>query len=360
MARKKKHEEHENHERWLVSYADFITLLFAFFVVMYSLSAINEGRFRVLSESLAAAFRSTPKALDPIQLGQQSKPDLIASQQMQRQTFGGMDLRNAPIRLPPRPIQTMARGSEAGSAEGERGLGRVMKEIAGRIEQAMAPLIEKGLVSVRRYRYWIEIEIKTNILFASGSALLEKNALPVLHEVGEVLKDYTNRIQVEGFTDDVPIRNAVYPSNWELSAARAMSVVHMLARGGISPARLSAVGYGEFRPVADNDSEEGRARNRRVVLVVLSEEDNVQRLRDLQGEKEPEVSAQAEPAEEAPPPSSGGTQEAVPAAPSASIANGSASGAPAVAPPRINLPPIPPPPLATPQRMVPGTPARGG
>lgn len=363
MARKKKHEEHENHERWLVSYADFITLLFAFFVVMYSLSAVNEGKFRVLSEALVAAFRSMPKSAEPVQFGQPNKPELVNNSMLKRapepSAFSGTG-----ISLPPKPVDDPVKsGARSISGSKEQGQRQAMQEIAQRVEQAMAQLIEKDLITVRRFRYWIEVEIKTNILFSSGSALLDRGALPVLKEIAQVLRDYPNRVQVEGHTDGLPIRNAVYPSNWELSAARAMSVVHMLSRDDISPSRLSAVGYGEYRPVAENDGEGGRMRNRRVVLVVLSEEDNVQRLRDLQGEKEPEVSAQGDPTEEVPRQASTVAPESAAATPSASSATatkeGAAGGSP-VAPSRIDLPPVMAPPVAIPQPVAPGAPARGG
>ncbi len=266
MARKKKHEEHENLERWLVSYADFITLLFAFFVVMYSLSAINEGKFRVLAESLAAAFRSLPRSHEPIQLGQvtrsvpenatQAPPALPITQVV-----------NLP--LPPLPAPRPPPGAAAAAAvEGAR----AMQEMAARLEQTLAPLIEKKLIVVRRSQFWLEVEIKTNILFPSGSAELVPAIVPVLENIAVILRDYPNPVRVEGFTDNVPINTPAYPSNWELSAARAARVVRLFAAEGVTPLRLAAVGHGEYKPVAPNDNEDGRSRNRRVVIVVMTEE----------------------------------------------------------------------------------------
>jgi chemotaxis protein MotB len=268
MARKKKHEEHENLERWLVSYADFITLLFAFFVVMYSLSAINEGKFRVLAESLAAAFRALPRSHEPIQLGKPLKRELVENQ-------AAAPPLSAPIvqavQLPGlTPLAHAAPSPSAGPGEG-RGA-QAMRELARRLEQALAPLIEKRLIIVRRTQYWLEVEIKTNILFPSGSAELEPAVLPVLKQIAAILRDYPNPVRVEGFTDNVPIQTPIFPSNWELSAARATRVVRLFAEEGVDPARLAAVGHGEFKPVAPNDTEEGRARNRKVVIVVLSED----------------------------------------------------------------------------------------
>jgi chemotaxis protein MotB len=313
MARKQKHEEHENHERWLVSYADFITLLFAFFVVMYSLSAVNEGKFRVLSESLVAAFRSQQKSMEPVQLGQPSKPDLIPTMQAPR-TAGTPAPSSTGVALPPMPVSMPARNNAgaSGASGNAGGHERAMREIADKVAQAMASLIERDLVTVRRFRYWVEVEIKTNILFPSGSALLEPRALPVLKEVAAVLNEYSNRVQVEGYTDNVPIRSAVYPSNWELSAARAMSVVQAFLHERVRPTRLSMVGFGEYRPVADNATEEGRARNRRVVIVIMSEEDETQRLRDMTT-RTAEAPSPPQPAADAPPASSGGAMAPPPA-----------------------------------------------
>lgn len=276
MARKKKHEEHENHERWLVSYADFITLLFAFFVVMYSISAINEGKFRVLSEALEAAFRSNPKSMEPIQFGKLAKPDVLENRELGRAQGVARPVANPvalPLKMPVSPRQ--GRSEEAAQPSP----GKAMKEIAEQVEKAMAPLIEKDLIQVRRFRFWLEIEIKTNILFPSGSAELQSAVVPVLRSLVVILRKYPNPVHIEGFTDNVPIKTVLYPSNWELSTARAMSVVHLFSREGLKPERLAAVGYGEFKPVAPNDTEEGRAKNRKVVLVVMADE-NSSRQRD--------------------------------------------------------------------------------
>ncbi len=252
MARKKRHEEHENLERWLVSYADFITLLFAFFVVMYSISAINEGKFRVLSESLVSAFRADTRSMEPVQFGEPLRsvsPQLLALRQMPtRASDAGA----------PTPAAASARAAEA------------LKEMSAEIEKALAPLIEQDLVKVRRSRLWMEVEINTSILFASGSARLSPGAVTTLGELAGILARHPNTIHVEGFTDNRPINTAVYPSNWELSAARAAAVVQLFAQNGVDPQRLAAVGYGEFHPIGDNDTPEGRAANRRVVLVIMA------------------------------------------------------------------------------------------
>jgi chemotaxis protein MotB len=278
MARKQKHEEHENHERWLVSYADFITLLFAFFVVMYSLSSVNEGKYRVLSESLVAAFRSPNKSMEPVQLGSPMKsPPMPNQQDSMAPTKPGMAPPvSLPMVRPNPPRQSLAEEQKQREAAARA---KALEEMAGELEQALAGLIEKDLVNVRTTKFWMEVEIKTSILFPSGSAAVSPGAVSTLDKVAGILKRYPNPIHVEGFTDNQPIRTPAYPSNWELSAARAASVVHLFSRAGIEPARMAAVGYGEFQPIGDNKTVEGRNANRRVVLVVLADP-AARRLRD--------------------------------------------------------------------------------
>lgn len=247
MARKRKcHEEHDNLERWMVSYADFVTLLFAFFVVMYAISSVNEGKYRVLSDTLINAFNTTPKSAQPIQVGDDNvsgRPRII--EPMEHRVGD----------LPDNPIEQLV-------------------QIAADFEQAMVPFIEDEMVSVRREDFWVELELNTSFLFESGSAELEDTAIPILQRVANVLKKYPNPIQVEGFTDNVPINTYAYPSNWELSAARAASVVHVFMNQGVKPENMAAVGFGEYRPVADNATASGRNRNRRVLVVVLADKDS--------------------------------------------------------------------------------------
>jgi chemotaxis protein MotB len=139
------------------------------------------------------------------------------------------------------------------------------------VQDAMQSLIDAKLVTVRRENMWLEIEINADILFPSGAGEFAPAAEPVLDKLAEVLKPFPNPIRVEGHTDDRPIRTTAFPSNWELSAARAASVVHQFTRQGIDPLRLEIVGFGEFHPRQPNDTNEGRNANRRVVVLVLEE-----------------------------------------------------------------------------------------
>ena len=279
MAPRRRHEEHENHERWLVSYADFLTLLFAFFVVMYAVSSVNEGKYRVLSDAMVSAFRSSTRSLEPIQVGQLVRAPPVR-QQLPVTT-------PRPIPIPVQLVEELdgeksGRGTEdePGGAGPEANVGPGGQEsnapaahresVARQIELALEGLLARGLVDVRTTEFGVEVEIKTSLLFPSGSARLVDGALPVLRDLSAILKTFPNAVQVEGFTDNVPINTEVFPSNWELSAGRAASVVHVFTRNGVRPERLVAIGYGEHRPVAENATPEGRSRNRRVVVVIAA------------------------------------------------------------------------------------------
>lgn len=260
MARRKRHEEHENHERWLVSYADFITLLFAFFVVMYSISSVNEGKYRVLSETLESVFSQPSRSSDPIQVGEVSRGqgERVASP-------GKPDVPDFEIELPELPKERPPVSEQSV---------RTINDISQQLSSALADLITNEDVTIKQTGDWLEVEINSNFLFASGDARLAREAVPVIGQIADVLAPVANPLQVEGFTDDQPINTTRFPSNWELSAARAASVVNLLDRFGIEPGRMSAIGYGEFKPIADNETEAGRQKNRRVVLVILGSQES--------------------------------------------------------------------------------------
>ncbi|MEQ7919499.1 flagellar motor protein MotD [Xanthomonas sp. WHRI 1810A] len=243
MARRRRHEEHENHERWLVSYADFITLLFAFFVVMYSISSLNEGKYKVLSEALVGVFNEAERSVKPIPIGEQ-KPQTV------------------------RPADPLVVESEQSDTAIGQAADDPLKKIADDVNTAFGDLIASKQMTVRGNELWIEIELNSNMLFGSGDAMPSDKAFDLIDRVATIVKPFDNPIHVEGFTDDKPINTAQFPSNWELSSARSSSIVRMLAMDGINPARLASVGYGEFQPLAPNTTADGRGRNRRVVLVI--------------------------------------------------------------------------------------------
>jgi chemotaxis protein MotB len=310
---RKRHEEHTNHEAWAIPYGDLITLLLAFFVVMYALSSVNAGKYRLLSDSLYAAFRGEPRTLEPVQLGQ-------------HQAGAGADSRTGVLQQQrPDPTQALAAGQlvtlapsvpkvtpARATALAEQAAQRdaALNRVADQVQNALGDLVKRNLVTVRRNEMWVEVELRTDILFTSGSAQPSPTAVPVLERLAQVLAPLPNGVRVEGYTDNVPIRTNVFYSNWELSAARAGSVVRVLAGQGIDPKRLAVVGYGEQRPAQSNDTPEGRNANRRVVVVILA--------------VEPAPAASTE------------AQAAPPAAPADAASGGSA--APSVAAPAVAAP----------------------
>lgn len=268
MARKKREEEHTNQERWLVSYADFITLLFAFFVVMYAISSVNEGKYRVLSETLNQAFSEPTRSLQPVQVGEINRAgsSIIVDE-------NNRSLREVQMSTNKRVSEQTTSKAETKTPVPElfdQAAADELFEVAEAIRFTLKPFVDKGLVDVRHNPFWVEVNMKSNMLFPSGSASLSREALRALRAVVGILKPISNPVHVEGYTDNVPINTAVFPSNWELSAARAASVVHFFTRMGLRPDRLAAIGYGEHRPIATNDTDEGRNRNRRVSLIIMA------------------------------------------------------------------------------------------
>ena len=264
MRNRRFEEEHENHERWLVSYADFITLLFAFFVVMYSVSSVNEGKFRVLSSSMEDAFNEQPlRGSEPIQVG-----EILKTLDPKKQIRSGEGI--LPDYKPQTGFETPTEGQNEipdGYKDGEQ----IVEELKGAAEQ----LKEAGF-EVRLDEKWVEISMSSQVLFGSGQAKLSQNAAPVLDQLTGVISDFKNPLRVEGFTDDRPIKTVAFPSNWELSAARAASVVNHFTKQSIDPQRMAAVGYGEYRPIADNSTAVGRNENRRIVIMISTDASQLQ------------------------------------------------------------------------------------
>ncbi|OOZ37243.1 flagellar motor protein MotD [Solemya velesiana gill symbiont] len=262
MARRKRQEEHENYDRWIVSYADFITLLFAFFVVMYAISSVNEGKYRVLSDTLTDAFLAAARTMDPIQVGEQP-----LSTDQQAGEFAPFDT--------PEDVKRLQEQLDEGEGTGVPMTGPYvppLSAIATRLEDTLSGFAEQDLVNISHTERGVEVEMKSKMLYGSGSARLSRDAVAALRDVAIILKPLINNINVEGHTDNVPIETIEFPSNWELSAARAASVVHLFTKLGVDPSRMAAIGYGEHQPLASNDTEEGRQENRRVALIVLTSE----------------------------------------------------------------------------------------
>ena len=244
MIRRRHEEDEENTERWLVSYADFITLLFAFFVVMYSISSVNQKKYKTLSSSISTAFTNKEnKKTDEIM---QNKPATLDSKK--------------PVEKQP------LSASEIQKLQEER---ESMKSLGINISNNLSPLFEDGKIRVTQNNRGLRIDINDSLLFKSGSAEMAESAKEILSEIADLLTTNGHAIQVEGHTDNTPIHNATFYSNWELSALRATSVVRMFSDLGIANNRLSALGFGSTQPIGDNDNPLGRAKNRHVSIVVL-------------------------------------------------------------------------------------------
>jgi len=254
--RQRQAEVQENQDRWMVSYADFITLLFAFFVVMYAISSVNEGKYRVLSESMTKAFSVSAKSMEPIQIGELARSGSPQSVEFIKRPAVA-DRSNIPV-----PVAKTSKGELKDAGD------KPLQILFDGLRTAVAEISDKGLIEVNSNDDGVEIEISSSILFDSGEAILSDKARPTMTKLAQVLMPFPHDVNVQGYTDDRPIKSPLYPSNWELSAARAASVVQLFVALGMAPERLSATGFGEFRPVDDNDYEEGRSANRRVVIFV--------------------------------------------------------------------------------------------
>jgi chemotaxis protein MotB len=257
--RRKRVPKHHNHERWLVSYADFVTLLFAFFVVLYASAQIDKRRVGQLALAIQVAFQ---------QMGifdaSNTKPEVANSEPM---PFSKVQMVENTER-----VQAMGRlvnpprGTLGGAPERPD-----MQEVQKELEKALASQIAKHTVAVTPTREGIVVSLREAGFFDSGSIELRPGAEPTLEDFVKVMAPLRVRIRIEGHTDNVPIHNGRFNSNWELSTARATEIIRLfITKYGMAPDRLSASGYAEFYPVASNDTAEGRAMNRRVDLVILN------------------------------------------------------------------------------------------
>lgn len=257
MGRKNKSpEKAPNHERWLVSYADFITLLFAVFVVLYSMSQTDKKKVEQLIESLRESFGYT-KSISPAQ-----KLNMLES----------TDLRPVPALRPeiltPGPQKREGEGNGKTHAEEKD-----FREIKAAIDAYLMKHGAEDRVTTSITRRGLTVSLKEAGFFNSGSAVVKSASYPLLAKIAESLSKYSNPLRIEGHTDNDPIKSAAFPSNWELSTARATNIVHYLIdHYQFRPDRICAAGYGEYRPIAENATEEGKSKNRRVDIVMLSEE----------------------------------------------------------------------------------------
>lgn len=280
MGKRRHFEETANHDRWLVSYADFITLLFAFFVVMYSISSVNVDKYRVLSDAMVSAFKIPRSAMQstlvaPLSTQPVLLPHPFSEANTAQQVFITPllpDYRQTGSAMPDEAVEPKPEGDNAAQKMRDAAQQQI-DAVSKSVEQGMEEWIDSDIVDIKRNQFWLEIEIKSSLLFNSGRSDLIPEALPLLRQLARMFVGLPNRVNVEGFTDDRPINTVAYPSNWELSSARAAAVVRIFEENGVDPARLASIGYGENRPIANNDNEVARAKNRRVVIVVMASAD---------------------------------------------------------------------------------------
>lgn len=227
-SRRNRTEEHVDNHRWVISYADFITLLFAFFVVMYAISSVNISKYKSLSEGMKSAF---------------DKKDKNKATQS---------------------TDTLKDGPEEKKTKGtyNDGLDELNKSLSD---------LEDGNYKINRQDGWIELQIKAGSLFDSGEAELKPEALIKLMQLAGKIKKYTYPVVIEGYTDNIPIETPQYPSNWELSATRAATVGRILNGYGIDTGRILVTGYGDQYPLYDNLTEAGRSLNRRVNIIIATD-----------------------------------------------------------------------------------------
>lgn len=249
--------EQEQLDRWLVSYADYMTLMFALFVVLYAMSIVKEEEYSVLADSLTKMFDKPEQR----ETGVQGKSVLAESAPQSEQNLYGTSLEQA-------QGPSLLADAKQLSDISQRKLGSPLQAVEQQLTRAMANLLEQGLAKIEQDDNWLTIELNSGLLFASGSATATGSARTLLNEITKVINPIDNFIRVRGYTDDLPINNELFSSNWELSVARATSVLRILEQLGTAPKRMAIEGFGQYYPSVSNDSPEGRASNRKVVIAV--------------------------------------------------------------------------------------------
>jgi chemotaxis protein MotB len=257
--RKRRHfVEHDNVDRWLVSYADYMTLLFALFVVLYAMAMVDEEPFETATESIGKVFQATE--LSPKNRGHGDDIFDVNTSKTNKRLYGngildvaGPELVNGEITL-----------SNVSDSEVGTNLTSLEKEL----HTALYDLIESGFAQLQIDGDWLEIELNSNMLFPSGSSSATNNATTVLAVIYDVIGSASNFIRVRGYTDNQPINTEIFSSNWELSVSRATAILRVLEDLTLDPARMAIEGYGQYYPREDNKTAEGRAQNRRVVIAI--------------------------------------------------------------------------------------------
>ena len=250
--------EHDNVDRWLVSYADYMTLLFALFAVLYAMAMVNEQPFETATESIGKVFQAN----DALPKNRGHGDDILPvnSSKTNKKLYGNGILDIAgPELLDGEPVLSNVSDSEVGTA---------LTSLEEDLHTALYELVESGFAQLQIDGDWLEIELNSGLLFPSGSSSTTPAAKAILSVINDVLGKASNFVRIRGYTDNEAINNEIFTSNWELSVYRATAILHILEELKLNPARMAIEGYGEFYPSADNTTAIGRAKNRKVVIAV--------------------------------------------------------------------------------------------
>lgn len=257
--RKRRHSvEHDNVHRWLVSYADFMTLLFALFVVLYAMAMVNEDPFETITQSVGRVFQADKE--QPKNRGHGDDILNINTSKSNKRLFGNGILEDAGPQL--------LEGEQTLSNISDSQVGSNLTSLENELHTALYELVESGYAQLKIDGDWLEIELNSGLLFPSGSSSATNSATSILSIIYNVIDEVSNFVRVRGYTDNQAIDTEFFSSNWELSVYRATSILRVLESLGINPARMAIEGYGQYYPTADNTTVQGRAENRKVVIAI--------------------------------------------------------------------------------------------
>jgi len=257
--RKRRHNvEHDNVHRWLVSYADYMTLLFALFVVLYAMAMVNEKPFETITESVGHVFQANE--IKPKNSGHGDDILNVNTSKSNKRLFGNGLLDEAGPEL--------LEGEQTLSNISDSQVGSNLTSLEKELHVALYELIESGFAQLQIDGDWLEIELNSGLLFPSGSSSATNSANSILGVIYDVIGEVSNFVRVRGYTDNQVIKTEIFSSNWELSVFRATSILRVLEDFGMNPARMAIEGYGQYYPTADNATVQGRAENRKVVVAI--------------------------------------------------------------------------------------------
>jgi chemotaxis protein MotB len=249
-------------ERWLVSYADYMTIMFAFFVVMYAMAINKEEKFQILSDSLEQVFVKSARQHSQEGTGVSGTGLLTDRVSPEKELLFGESIQKQEVG------PELLDGQSDTSNVKQKHLGKPLDSLLTKLQSALIDEIRDGEASLELHQDWLIIELSSSMLFSSGSAVAHRRAKSVIRMVKDIISPVDNYIRVRGYTDNETIRNEMFRSNWELSVARATSILIELESMGINPARMAIEGYGQYSPFADNTTPQGRAENRKVVVAL--------------------------------------------------------------------------------------------